>query len=345
MEFPTAPSNPDARLHRVCLALIAFLAVTGWGAWANPSTITTTERPGDQPAGSAQADSVRRTVAAAPGGVVQIDQVTGSLRVSGWDRPVVEVTGRLGRDLDSVLLERRGDRVLLRMKESLRGRSADLSIRMPAGSRLEIQSMSLDLRVTDVAGAVDVQVTSGTQRVTGAGAEVGPVRLETVSGVLFVDGVLGELELVAVSGPVDVDAELRRLAVDTVNGPQDLRVRGAARVEADSLNGPLELDLAEPSPRLVARAGTFNGSLRLGLAADAPARVEATARRGRIDNRLGGDEESPRGSGGADAGSTERTVWLGGARSADSAAVDAEGGVPEIRLSTFRGDIVLRPLR
>ena len=262
---------------------------------------------------------VRKSVEAPAEGVVEIDQVTGTVVVSGWDRSEVEVTGRLGRNLDSVLLEPRGDRVLLRMRQSLQGGgAADLSIRIPRGARLEVESMSLDLRVTGVLGGVDSNIVSGTQRLTGAGAESGSVRLETVSGVLQVDGILSELELMAVSGPVGVDAAVDRLRVDTVNGPQDLRLRDARRVDVNSLNGAIVLQLASPSPRLVVAGKTFNGSLTLGFDAEVSAHIEAVAQHGRIENRLGGDEKR---------------------------SGEGEHDPARIAVSTYRGDIVLRPLR
>ncbi|MDA8017467.1 MAG: hypothetical protein MPN21_08450 [Thermoanaerobaculia bacterium] len=273
-------------------------------------------------------------MAASLDGVVEIDQVRGTVVVSGWDRPKVEVTGRLGRDLDSVLLERRGERVLLRVHESLRGASADLSIRVPRGARLEIESMSLDLRVTGVEGGVDSNVVSGTQRLTGSGMDSGVVRLETVSGVLQVDGLLGELVLLAVSGPVGVDATVRQLRVDTVNGPQDLRLQGVRRAHVDSLNGPVALNLLGFSAPAVVRATTFNGTLDLGLGAGTPALIDAAAKHGRIDNQLGGDERR-----------REMSGYQAALETRVGAQEDLEEPSAQVSVSTYRGDILLRPLR
>ena len=277
-------------------------------------------------------DAVRKSVEAPADGVVEIDGVTGAVVVSGWDRETVEVTGRLGRDLDSVLLERRGERVLLRVRQSLAGTPADLSIRVPRAARLEVHSMSLDLRITGVTGGVDTNVISGTQRLTGASAESAAVRLESVSGVLQVDGALRELELLAVSGPIDVNAEVAQLRVDSVNGPQDLRVRGARRLDVDSLNGPILLELTEPSRRLVASASTFNGQLTLGLDPSRALMVEATAKHGRIENGLGGDEGRSTRNG----FQAVLTTRLGEGQ--------ADDGGGRVTASTYRGDIVLRPL-
>lgn len=304
-----------------------FLLVLALGMLAPifVSAADTTDRSAD--------DDLRKSVEAPADGVVEIDGVTGTVVVSGWDRTSVEVTGRLGRDLESVLLERRGERVLLRVRQSLAGTPADLKIRVPRAARLEVESMSLDLRITGVTGGIDTNVISGTQRLTGVGPESAAVRLETVSGVLQVDGALRELELLAVSGPIGVDAEVEQLRVDSVNGPQDLRLRGTRRLDLDSLNGPIELDLVDPSRRLVASASTFNGRLSLGLDPARPMAVEATTKHGRIDNRLGGDEKRLR----RDGFQAVLTTRFGAAAS--------EGEAGRVTASTYRGDIVLRRLR
>lgn len=346
-----------AKLRRLSTAWVSvFLLAVAMAAVASPDRTATNQNPTSQDAtnqdptnrvAAEPSDDVRKSVDASPDGVVQLDGVTGTVSVSGWDRPRVEVTGRLGRGLDSVLLERRGDRVLLRIDQSLlRGNSADLGIRIPAGSRLEVQSMSLDVRVAGLRGGVEANIVSGTQRVTGAGHDSKPVHLETVSGVLQVDGTLGEVELVAVSGPVIVDATLDRLRTDTTNGPQDLRLRGASRVEFDSLNGPIALDLRSPSPRLWASGSTFNGSLQVGLDADTAIYFEASARHGRIENRLGGAETRPE----RDGYQAVITTRLGTqpAQPPKTAQGSAAGEAPmgaTVQVSTYRGDIVLRPLR
>lgn len=320
------------------LAVALLIACVPWWVTAKDAQDRRTDAASDD---SVSDDSVRQSVEAPLDGVVEIDGVTGTLVVSGWDRPSVEVTGRLGRDLESVLLERRGERVLLRMRQSLVGRPANLSIRVPRAARLEVESMNLDLRITGITGGVDTHVISGTQRLTGAGADSEAVRLETVSGVLQVDGALREVELLAVSGPIGVDAQVEELRVDSVNGPQDLRLRGARRVDLDSLNGPIQLDLLEPSPRLVASASTFNGRLSLGLEATQKMVVEATAKHGRIDNRAGGDEERST----RDGFQAVLTARFGGsAKGPMNGGAMGEGAGGRITASTYRGDIVLRPL-
>lgn len=332
-----SPILSSARGLRILVALVS-LAVC---ALASALALAPSTEAADTTDRATNDDSVRKSVEAPRDGVVEIDGVTGSVVVSGWDRASVEVTGRLGRDLDSVLLERRGERVLLRVHQSLAGTPADLNIRVPRAARLEVDSMSLALRITGVAGGVDTNVTSGTQRLTGAGTDSAAVRLETVSGVLQVDGALGELELLAVSGPIGVNAEVAQLRVDSVNGPQDLRLRGARRLDLDSLNGPISLELLDPSPRLVVSASTFNGRFTLMLDPNQPMLVEATAKHGRIENGLGGDEERSS----RDGFQAVLTTRLG--EPTGDAGGDSVGGPGRghIKASTYRGDIVLRPLR
>jgi DUF4097 and DUF4098 domain-containing protein YvlB len=186
---------------------------------------------------------------------------------------------------------------------------------------------------------------SGTVRVRGgvagdrSAAEIpaeGSVRLETVSGVLRVEGVFAELEMHSVSGPLEVAARVRRLTVESESGPQTLRLREVERVEVASLDGPIHLGIESASVRggqVTARS--FRGVLAVALPATSNAQVDALVRAGRINNLLGGNEErdAARAKDDAEEGTRLRTR-LG----------DGTGATLQVDLSTFRGDIELRPL-
>ncbi len=64
----------------------------------------------------ALAEDISETLAADPDGEVSISNIAGSVEVRGWSRDQVEVTGRLGDDVEELIFERDGDEILIKVK-------------------------------------------------------------------------------------------------------------------------------------------------------------------------------------------------------------------------------------
>src|SRR5512135_785190 len=116
--------------------------------------------PGLAAAGS----PINKRTAADPTGTVEISNVAGSVLVTGWERPEVEVTGELGDG--SERLEFTKAPKLTRIKVILPDRSyhvdeTDLVVKVPFGSVLSINAVSADVRIQNVRGAQRLQTVSG----------------------------------------------------------------------------------------------------------------------------------------------------------------------------------------
>ncbi len=106
---------------------------------------------------------INQRAAADPGGAVEISNVAGTVRVTGWDRNEVEVTGELGEGterLDFAVVDK-----VTRVKVILPNRSnnvedTDLVVRIPTASRLAVTTVSADIEVQDVTGAQRLQTVS-----------------------------------------------------------------------------------------------------------------------------------------------------------------------------------------
>lgn len=235
-------------------------------------------------AAGAQTEVERRLAA---GDAVAIENIAGSVVVSGWDGAEVEVTGTLGRDVDELEIERDGKTVQITV-EIARGHGhkeswAHLEVRLPRTNDVSVESVSADITVSGVSGELSLESVSGEIRVDGAPREVeaesvsgnveveidgGEVSVETVSGNLEIRGAHGRLEAASVSGRLRVDAEdLERAEINSVSG----------RIELDlSLAGRASLDIESHS-----------GNVDLALPASTSARFEVETWSGRIDNDLG----------------------------------------------------------
>jgi Putative adhesin len=183
-----------------------------------------------------------RQVAAQPRGVVDISNVSGSIEVSGWDRPEVSVHAELGAGVERIDVNSEGGRTVI--KVVLSGHSGHdgethLHVQIPQDSELDVSAVSAD--------------------VTSAGV-LGMQRLSVVSGEVTAELAGSDLELKTVSGDVRLKGhgQPARLHVSTVSGDVHLE-HGAGDLEAGSVSGTLVVSL--DSARTV-RARTTSGDLR-----------------------------------------------------------------------------------
>jgi DUF4097 and DUF4098 domain-containing protein YvlB len=225
--------------------------------------------------------SINERRPAEPGGVVEIENVAGSVRVVGWERGEVEVTGTLGRGTERLELSGGPGRTLVKVvlpKHAHDVDGSDLTVKVPAGSRLEVETVSADVTAEQVAGVLDLETVSGSVRVAGKPTEVkaqsvsgdvevpavdGPVRAQSVSGRVSLLGARGSVEVSSVSGSIKVvGADVESGELETVSGTITFEgdVAGAGRLEVETVSGEVELRL----PASVAadfRVSSFSGGI------------------------------------------------------------------------------------
>ncbi len=230
------------------------------------------------------AEDVDETIDAAADGHVDVSNISGSITVQGWKRSAVEVTGTLGRDVEELILERDGDKVLVKVKVPHKGgRSVDgdLHIKVPQDSSIDVGTVSADIDITDVNGEQELQSVSGSittehaggdmraesvsgeVEITGDGAD-GGISASSVSGTVTVFRVGGEVKAESVSGNVHVDeGSFSRARLETVTGEVTFhaQLRDGGRLDIDSVNGNVDVEFeGDVSGRFDVE--TFNGNIR-----------------------------------------------------------------------------------
>jgi DUF4097 and DUF4098 domain-containing protein YvlB len=263
-------------------------------------------------------------VPADPDGRVSISNVSGSVRVTGWDRKEVEVKATLGSDVTRVEVTTEKGRTAIRvvLPRNTRRGDADMTVFLPRDSDLEVSLVSADLTSRDMRGEqrlrtvsgdvsaelgqgdVEIKTVSGDATLRGSDKPL-DLRITTVSGDVTVENAAGELDATSVSG--DIRAELdpaRSVHVRTTSG--DFVFKG--RLERDaSLN-----------------AESISGELYIEAAAKQGYRYEVSSFSGGIENCFGAD--------------AERTSRYGPGSRLSGARGAGQG---EIRLKTMSGDIDL----
>ena len=212
---------------------------------------------------------INQRAAADPSGEVEISNTAGSVTVTGWSRSEVEVTGELGSGVER--LEFASEGPLTRVKVILPGKSSrveasDLTVKVPAGGSLAVNTVSADIKVAGVggwqrlqsvsgdigteAGAQDVEckTVSGDVEIAGTG-KAGLVTVTPVSGDASMNNVAGEVNGNTVSGNLTIAmGEASRSRLRSTSGDLGLKARlaGDARLDVESISGDVRLDLQGP---------------------------------------------------------------------------------------------------
>ena len=236
------------------------------------------------PALAQQAVNERRS--ASPAGTVEISNIAGSVRVIGWDKGEVEVTGTLGRGTERLEFSGPPERILVKVvvpehTRDLKG--SDLTVKVPAGCRLEAETVSATLTVEGVTGALNLDSVSGEITVTG---EPDEVEAESVSGDVDVTAKSATMRLASVSGSIRARGARGEVTVETVSGNATVDAAAVDRVELESVSGTVRFtgDLSA-NGRL--EAGSVSGTVDIALPAGIGAAFRLESFSGEIDNGFG----------------------------------------------------------
>jgi DUF4097 and DUF4098 domain-containing protein YvlB len=232
------------------------------------------------------AEDVDRTIDASADGHVDVSNISGSVEVTGWTQNTVRVTGTLGRNVEELILERDGNKVIIKVKIPKKsgraiGIDSDLSINVPQNSSIDIGTVSADIDVVDVTGEQGLHTVSGDVNTEHTGADIraesvsgdvevtgdhadGEVSASSVSGDVRLFRLAGNVEVESVSGDVAVeDGSFHRASLETVTGDLDFKgeLREGGKLTIDTVNGDVD---AEFSGNVSARfdIDTFNGNIR-----------------------------------------------------------------------------------
>ena len=255
------------RIMRAVPALLLFLACT---------------------AGTADAQQrIDEQKGAARDGTVKITNPAGAVRVVGWTRDSVRVTGDLGAEVEDVAFstDARATMIRVELKDEWRDRpvgGTDIEVRVPLRSHVAVRTREGTVEIRRVSGAVDLESETGDITVyddprfvyaRSVGGDVGitgiskVMRASSVAGSVTVAHAAGYVELSTVSGPVRLGGRnLWEGHVQTVSG--DIRFEGdfqeSGSFAFESNSGAIELVLP-PSTRADLDVSAYAGSVTADL--------------------------------------------------------------------------------
>ena len=222
------------------------------------------------PALAAQNLTKRATVA--PDATIEVSNVQGRVDVTAWDRNEVELVAVLESDKDELEFEATDRHVRIevdrpdRRYSNTNDEESMLTLRVPKGARLIVDTVSADIAVNGVRGEQELESVSGEVKtqafdapvslasvsgevvVTGHGGKAA-VSTENVSGSVTASGLRGSYEGEVVSGSINAEvAAADRLDVSSVSGDIEIRtgLTEAARVNMESVSGAITMTLKPP---------------------------------------------------------------------------------------------------
>ncbi len=218
-----------------------------------------------------------------PQGQVEIVDLAGSIEVSGWDRPEVEVTGTTGENGGRVDVTTAGSRTTIHVGVTPAhgwnsGGETRLVIRVPAKSAVSVTLVSANLKINGVQGDANLRTVSGNVsgdvggnlrantvngaiRMTARGAKM--IEVKTINGDVQLTGGGGEAEITTVSGNAKVDlATLTRGRFKSISGnvSANLSLAPDAELEGESVSGTIRFNFPA-APAAAFDVQSFSGSI------------------------------------------------------------------------------------
>jgi DUF4097 and DUF4098 domain-containing protein YvlB len=237
-------------------------------------------------------DEINKTIDADSNSAIRVTNVAGDVEIEGWSRDEVEVEAELGSGVEELIFERDGKEIRIEVKgkkDNSRNISADLVIKVPKGSSLEVGTVSADIVVDGVEGRMRLQSVSGDVEASVFGEDI---NAESVSGDVELSGKDLEIRVQAKTVSGDVDLENLKGVVDATAVSGDLTVTSGNFSEAklNTVNGDIiyQAGLYGESRMDVE---TVNGSVDILFDGDVSARFDVETFNGDVDNCFGPKSE------------------------------------------------------
>lgn len=217
---------------------------------------------------------------------LSVDNISGSVIVTGWNRNEVQITGTLGRGTEELRISGDSSRMdidVVLPKHSRNVKPTHLVISLPRGCRLDVDTVSADIDLSDFDGDMELESVSGDiKAVCGAG----DVAIESVSGEIRLQGQSSDTEVENVSGDIRLRGIDGVLSVNSVSG--DILVEGGtfSSISAEAVSGNLQFDVGLASGARI-EVSAHSGDVLFLLAGGLSADCEVNTFSGNITNEFG----------------------------------------------------------
>lgn len=237
---------------------------------------------------AAASQQVSESHPVAAGARVEIECLAGTLTIEGWGGSEVEITGTLGDGVEGLDVESGKNRLSIEVDydEDYHGRqqvATDLTLRVPAGSPVSVETVSASIAVSGLQAAVELESVSGAVRVTGSPESLD---VETVSGAIDVERAGDGAELASVSGAIRVGSVTGEMEAENVSGTIVIEGGELTGGGFETVSGDITCN-ALPGGQGDIDMETMSGSITLRVDAARPAAFQLETFSGSIENGIG----------------------------------------------------------
>lgn len=235
--------------------------------------------------GAQRSVDIRRAVT--PTASIRIAGAFAELRIHGWAKDSVAITGSIPKDarfdggfVTSTTTSSPG--VKYYMETASGAPSGTLDLRVPSGARVWAKSGSATIEVEGVSGSLDLNIIGGSVHVTGNPHDL---TIESMDGAVTVDGSPAWLRLKTASGDIVLNGGCEDAGLTTVSGTIRVTKGVFERARVESVTGAV--DFAGD----VARGGTLDidthsGAIDLRVPSTIAADFDVASVAGAIENSL-----------------------------------------------------------
>lgn len=259
----------------------------------------------------ADRQKVDETKTAAADGFVHILVVRGHLKVEGWDKAQVHVSGLLDERTKAFIFDVDKHQTTIEVRLP-RGAShgwwhsagSDLVVQVPRNSRVDVSVVSTDTEVGDIQGGLRVHTVSGdltvdhvaqTADLTSVSGDVvlhhaaGRLSANTVSGDITLSDGRGSMKLHSVSGDITCHRVSGDFDVQTISGDISADEANYKQVSGNSVSGDVTFD-GRMQPGGSSDFDSVSGTIRLRFKGGVDARFDLDAGSGSIRNNISNDK-------------------------------------------------------
>jgi DUF4097 and DUF4098 domain-containing protein YvlB len=226
--------------------------------------------------------------AAAPDGMVTIENLGGAVTIEGWDKKEVTITGTLAADAERLDVSGNEDRIAIEVvfPKDMKHRDdtdSDLNVRVPQGSRVRVRMVNGGINTSGVDGTLELETVNGSIVIAG---DPKKIEAQTVNGSVRIESSASEVKAQSVSGDVELHGLRGEVSANTVSGDIELIGNIFDEVDCSTVSGDIHFE-GTPSKTCSIDIECHSGTITLVLPEDVSAEFEVDTFSGSIVNDFG----------------------------------------------------------
>ncbi|MEO6446655.1 MAG: DUF4097 family beta strand repeat-containing protein [Gemmatimonadaceae bacterium] len=220
----------------------------------------------------------------------------GTLRVIGWNRDSLAVTGTLptGARLKvsvgpNTSGPARGAKMFIESPTDEMSAASTLELRVPTGARVWVKSGTANVEAREVTGGLDINVIGGSVRVVASPREL---QVEAMDAAVVIEGSPGWTRVKTATGDITLTGSSGDAALTTVSGAVRLGGGSVERARVETVTGAIEFS-SEFARGADVTLDTHSGSMDLGFSAKSSFDLNATSITGSVENTFDRTRPTP----------------------------------------------------